>query len=113
VPIGGGAFAGKDPHKVDKCGALRARQLAKNLVRKGVDEARVILGWAPGGDALFLIEASTTQGGVSLQVPCRELPPGEWFSIRAIVRNLELTERDWVADLRGGYFCQASAPWER
>ena len=33
VPIGGGALAGKDPHKVDKCGALRARQLAKRLVR--------------------------------------------------------------------------------
>ena len=61
VPIGGGALAGKDPHKVDKCGALRARQLAKRLVRKGVDEARVILGWAPGGDAPFLIEASTNQ----------------------------------------------------
>ena len=25
VPIGGGALAGKDPHKMDKCGALRAR----------------------------------------------------------------------------------------
>ena len=36
VPIGGGALAGKDPHKVDKCGALRARQLAKKLVREGV-----------------------------------------------------------------------------
>jgi S-adenosylmethionine synthetase len=32
VPIGGGALSGKDPHKVDKCGALRARQLARKLV---------------------------------------------------------------------------------
>jgi hypothetical protein len=48
VPIGGGALAGKDPHKVDKCGALRGRQLAKKLVRGGVDEARVLLGWTPG-----------------------------------------------------------------
>ena len=113
VPIGGGALSGKDPHKVDKCGALRARQLAKKLVREGVDEARVILGWAPGGDAPFLIEASTTQGGVSLQVPREELPPEEWFTIKSIVRDLELNERDWAADLLAGYFCQASAPWER
>ncbi|MGB8463510.1 MAG: methionine adenosyltransferase domain-containing protein, partial [Terrimicrobiaceae bacterium] len=113
VPIGGGALAGKDPHKVDKCGALRARQLAKKLVRKGVDEARVTLGWAPGGDAPFLIEASTTQGGVSLQVPRQELPRDEWFRIEAIVRDLELTERDWATDLRTGYFCQPGAPWER
>jgi S-adenosylmethionine synthetase len=40
VPIGGGALSGKDPYKVDKCGALRARQLAKKLVREGVDEAQ-------------------------------------------------------------------------
>ena len=113
VPIGGGALAGKDPHKVDKCGALRARQLAKKLVRGGVDEARVTLGWAPGGDAPFLIEASTTQGGVSLQVPRQELPPDEWFRIGAIVGDLELTERDWATDLRAGYFCQPGAPWER
>jgi S-adenosylmethionine synthetase len=113
VPIGGGALAGKDPHKVDKCGALRARQLAKKLVRKGVDEARVTLGWAPGSDAPFLVEASTTQGGVSLQIPRQELPADEWFSIKLIVHDLELYERDWMADLLAGYFCQASAPWER
>jgi S-adenosylmethionine synthetase len=112
VPIGGGALAGKDPHKVDKCGALRARQLAKKLVRKGVDEARVILGWAPGGDAPFLVEASTNHGNVSLQVPREELPPDEWFNIKAIVGDLELTERDWAADLLAGYFCRASVPWE-
>jgi S-adenosylmethionine synthetase len=102
-----------DPHKVDKCGALRARQLAKKFVRGRVDEARVTLGRAPGGDAPFLIEASTIQGGVSLQVPRQELPPDEWFTIKSIVRDLELHERDWMGDLLGGYFCQASAPWER
>ena len=111
VPIGGGALAGKDPHKVDKCGALRARQLAKKLIGRRVDEARVMLGWAPGVDASFLIEASTTQGGVSLQVPRRELPPEEWFRIETIVRDL--IERDWAADLLAGYFCQPIAPWER
>ena len=113
VPIGGGALAGKDPHKVDKCGALRARQLAKKLVRGGVDEARVTLGWVPGGDAPFLIEASTIQGGVSLQAPRQELPPDEWFRIGAIVGDLELTERDWATDLGAGYFSQSGAPWER
>ena len=86
---------------MDKCGVLRARQLAKKLVRGGVDEARVTLGWAPGGDAPFIIEASTCQGGLNLQVPRDELPPEEWFSIRAIVGDLELHERDWAADAGG------------
>jgi S-adenosylmethionine synthetase len=113
VPIGGGALSGKDPHKVDKCGALRARQLAKQLVRQGVDEARVTLGWAPGGDAPFLIEAWTSQEGVNLQVPRDELPADEWFTIQSIVRDLELEGRDWNADLLAGYFCRSIAPWER
>src|SRR5271166_2273069 len=113
IPIGGGALAGKDPHKVDKCGALRARQLAKMLVRQGVDEARVIFAWAPGGDAPFLIEAPTSQGGVNLQVPRDELPPDEWLTIKSIIRDLELEERDWTAHLLAGYLCQSLAPWER
>jgi S-adenosylmethionine synthetase len=112
VPIGGGALSGKDPHKVDKCGALRARQWAKKLVRQGVDEARVTLGWAPGGDAPFLIEAWTSQGGVNLQVPRDELPAPEWLTVQSIVRDLELKECDWNAALLA-YFCRSMAPWER
>jgi hypothetical protein len=81
-------------------------------VREGVDEARVILGWVPGGDAPFLVEASTSHGNVNLQMPRDELPPEKWFTINAIVCELELAERDWAADLRAGYFCQALAPWE-
>ena len=61
--------------------ALRARQLAKKLVHGGVDEARVIPGWAPGSGCLFIIEAPTAHGGVSLQVPRDELLPEEWFTI--------------------------------
>ena len=103
----------KDPHKVDKCGALRARQLAKQLVREGVDEARVSLGWAPGGDTPFIVEAVTTQGDVNLRVPRQELPPASWFAINRIVQELELEHRDWASDLLGGYFCQSTSSWER
>lgn len=49
VPIGGGALCGKDPHKVDRCGALRARQIAKHLVASGLaPEAQVRLAYVPG-----------------------------------------------------------------
>lgn len=113
VPIGGGAICGKDPHKIDKCGALRARQLAKQLVRSGADEATVTLGWAPGGDAPFLVRAVTSKGGVRLELPGDELPDSEWFSIARIVGDLELTRRDWRADVLNGYFANPAAPWER
>lgn len=40
VPIGGGALAGKDPHKVDRAGALAARHLAVELLTR-LDAAAV------------------------------------------------------------------------
>jgi hypothetical protein len=58
------------------------------------------------------VEAVTTTGGVRLQVPREELPEGGWFSIKQIVRDLELTERDWRADLLAGYFANPGHSWE-
>lgn len=36
IPIGGGAFSGKDPTKVDRSGAYMARYIAKNIVKAGL-----------------------------------------------------------------------------
>ena len=33
APVGGGAFSGKDPTKVDRSGAYKARQIAKDMLR--------------------------------------------------------------------------------
>jgi hypothetical protein len=46
-------------------------------------------------------------------VPRDELPAEEWLTIKSIVRELKLAERDWAADLMAGYFCQSEAPWKR
>ena len=35
VPIGGGALCGKDPHKVDRVGALLARRIARHVASRG------------------------------------------------------------------------------
>ena len=49
VPVGGGAFSGKDPSKVDRSAAYAARHIAKNLVAAGVaDECLVQVGYAIG-----------------------------------------------------------------
>ena len=94
VPIGGGALSGKDPHKIDKCGPLRARQFAKTLVRSGADSADVTLACAPGADAPPSVTAVTTTGGVRWRVPDAELPPPEWVAITRIVADLELLTVD-------------------
>ena len=49
VPIGGGAYSGKDPSKVDRSAAYMARHIAKKeLIRKGLDECWVNLSYAIG-----------------------------------------------------------------
>ncbi len=48
-PIGGGAFSGKDPSKVDRSAAYAARHLAKNIVAQGLASyATVQLSYAIG-----------------------------------------------------------------
>src|SRR5690606_35276446 len=49
VPIGGGAWSGKDFNKVDRVGAMLARELALLAVRNARREARVELRYEPGG----------------------------------------------------------------
>ena len=49
VPIGGGAFSGKDPTKVDRSAAYKARQMAvKLLEEKGANEVMVQIAYAIG-----------------------------------------------------------------
>jgi len=58
VPIGGGAWSGKDFNKVDRVGGLLARDLAKSLVLAGrAREARVTLEYNPGCDRPVAVHA--------------------------------------------------------
>ena len=51
VPIGGGAWSGKDLCKVDRLGGLTARRLAlESLLASDADAALVTLSYLPGGD---------------------------------------------------------------
>ena len=106
VPLGGGAICGKDPHKVDVCGAFRARQLAVRIVQEhGCAEAFVRLGWTPGDATPAHREAWLVDTfGLARLLPDCDLPPADWFSIEATVRDLSLAtlyRRQRVLD---GYF---------
>ena len=111
VPIGGGALCGKDPHKVDRVGALRARQLAVRLVRDaGLPEATVWLGWQPGREAPDVVFARSgarflDRAGIERLVTVPDL------SIRGSFRELELQGVRWAEVQRAGYFGRR-LPWE-
>lgn len=115
VPIGGGALCGKDVWKVDRCGPLRARQLAKRLVRTGHHEAKVVLGWAPGEDIPSLRDVLVRD---QTDTPWREADPAQipsprWFAIESIVNDLELTRVNWTDLPIAGIFTNENSPWEQ
>lgn len=51
IPVGGGAYSGKDPSKVDRSAAYMARHIAKHIVAKGdAKECQVVIAFGIGPD---------------------------------------------------------------
>ncbi len=108
VPIGGGAWSGKDFFKADRAGGMHARRLAKAIVQLGMaEEAQVVLGWFPGDRSARLLRATGT-GGVTIE-------------ISQLVKHFDLSlkksgERfcvDRLVELsRWGHFTDGRLPWE-
>lgn len=114
VPIGGGALCGKDGHKVDRVGPIRARQLAKRLCRSYDQPVTVRLSWSPGDEEPFHLEAVRLQSDGSVaEIPQNRLPPRDWFAIDTIYNDLGLGEVDWPSIALEGYFQNPDLPWER
>lgn len=63
-PVGGGAFSGKDPSKVDRSGAYMARKIACDILQKyeGVEWAEVQLAYAIGIARPMSIHVQTNGG---------------------------------------------------
>ena len=109
IPIGGGAWSGKDFFKADRAGGLHARRLAKLVVKLGLaTEAQVTLHWFPGDREARVLDIDT--------------PPGQCASAHLVASRVDLTlfhsgEHFLVNDLvelaRWGHFEKADYPWER
>lgn len=58
--VGGGAFSGKDPTKVDRSGAYMARYIAKNIVASGIcKKCEIQIAYAIGGTKPLSINVNT------------------------------------------------------
>jgi S-adenosylmethionine synthetase len=112
TPLGGGAMCGKDPHKVDRVGALRARQIAVRLVQDaGAAEATVWLSWLPGLEAPDSLIAKVDGEWLDEQRVRRAVSVPD-LSIEGTFRDLELQHVKWEGQLSGGTFGH-ERPWER
>ena len=111
VPIGGGALCGKDVYKADRCGPLRARQLAVRLARTTGTEATVWSGWFPGQERPQFTWARLGDGRELDDRAIDQLVGLPDLSIRATVAEFELGLRPWSALVQRGYVGTAN-PWD-
>lgn len=97
VPLGGGAFSGKDGTKVDRSGAYIARKIAVDYLQKHkAHEVFVYLAYAIGYP--HPIEATVTIDGIQKPVKGYDLTP------EGIIKKLNLRAPGFEARARYGHF---------
>lgn len=113
--VGGGAFSGKDPSKVDRSGAYAARYIAKNIVAAGLaDEAEVALAYYIGAKepVNFTINTFGTnkKSPTAIEKFAKELLVP---SVKNIVEQLDLRRPIYLQTAAYGHFGKDGLPWEK
>jgi S-adenosylmethionine synthetase len=114
---GGGAFSGKDPTKVDRCGAYAMRWLAKNIVAAGLATRCEVQVCYAIGVAKPLAVAVETFGTGTVADDRILAAVNETFDLRpgVIIGDLDLRRPIYEATAAYGHFGRTDidAPWER
>jgi len=105
IPIGGGAFSGKDPSKVDRSAAYVARKVAIDYLRaRNAKEVYVYLAYAIGFDQP--LEATVVVDGQE------EIIEGYDLSPNGIIALLDLKRPVYERTARYGHFGYDEFSWE-
>jgi len=120
VPVGGGAFSGKDPTKVDRSGAYMARFIALNILKETnliENEVLVKLGYVIGkAEPLMAVAEIRRQSrrGNNLQVVETFDIDQKKFDCRpqAIIERFDLKRPIYLDLAKNGHFGIKSYPWE-
>lgn len=106
VPIGGGAFSGKDPSKVDRSAAYAARKIAIDYLHKQkASEVYVYLAYAIGHDQP--LEATVVVDGREERVEGYDLSPN------GIIKLLDLKRPIYEQTAQWGHFGHSKFSWEK
>lgn len=99
--VGGGAFSGKDPTKVDRSGAYKAREIAKQIVlsNEDYDWCQVQISYAIGIEQPLAIYIETNLGNIevskNLYEECR---------LKNIIKDLNLLNEKYEERAKFGHF---------
>ena len=101
APVGGGAFSGKDPTKVDRSAAYKAREIAKNIVKsnKEYNWCEVQLSYSIGIEEPMAIYIKTDKCEITAS---KELY--EECKPRNIIKDLDLRNTCYEDKAKFGHF---------
>lgn len=113
--VGGGAFSGKDPTKVDRSGAYAARFLAKNIVaNKLAEKAEVRLAYFIGAKKPTMQDVETFgTNKKSHKVILSFMEKILDTSVAGILEGLDLQRPIYLPTASYGHFGREEFPWER
>jgi S-adenosylmethionine synthetase len=113
--VGGGAFSGKDPTKVDRSGAYAARYLAKHVVKeKLADKAEVRLAYFIGAKKPVMLDIETF-GTERAPVELIKKFMTEILdtSVQGIIETLDLQRPIYLKTSAYGHFGRPEFSWEK
>jgi len=113
--VGGGAFSGKDPSKVDRSGAYAARFIAKNIVaHKLASKCEIGLAYVIGQPKPLMQTIDTfNTAKVSDKVLNAYVDQLIDTSVNGIMKRLDLLRPIYSQTSAYGHFGKANLPWEK
>lgn len=113
--VGGGAFSGKDPTKVDRSGAYAARFIAKNIVaHKLADIAEVRLAYYIGAKKPVMHEVETFGTAHVSQKAIADFAKKILdTSVAGIIDAFNLRRPIYLSSAAYGHFGRDEFPWEK
>lgn len=109
IPVGGGAFSGKDPTKVDRSAAYMARAIAiTELLKLGVDEVFVTLAYAIGEPTPVHAEAKLVS---NTKVHYKDIKKDYDLCPQAIIEQLHLLNTKYLFTAKRGHFINKEFAW--
>ena len=112
VPVGGGAFSGKDPSKVDRSAAYAARHLAKNIVAHELaTKCLVRVAYAIGKAEPYEITVDTF--GDNPGTKLKDFMKSFDMRPRSIIERLHLLDVDYKEDSLFSHFGHPDRTWEQ
>lgn len=113
--VGGGAFSGKDPSKVDRSGAYAARYIAKNIVAAGLaTKCEVGLAYVIG-QPRPLMQTIETFGTATVSEKALHAYKDKLLdtSVRSIIETLDLARPIYAKTAAYGHFGRDGFLWEK